>query len=198
MGTIIAGAIQLALNKDKNETGSIAPRTYLVLTAIQCLGLPLSLLLSPPQKLVRVDGTKPTFTGTARTFRSQIKAYLSQFKRKEIILLIPAFIAGQWGATYQGNYLAAYFTVRARTLASFLQAIVGIIVNLLMGWWFDTKYVRRSWQARGLWYFVLPLFTLVWIYFLVLQSRWDKNPPGEIDWSSGSFHEGVAVYILYR
>ncbi|OLN85053.1 UNC93-like protein 8 [Colletotrichum chlorophyti] len=198
LGSIIATAIQLALNKDGDTTGSIAPSTYLVLVAIQCLGLPLSLLLAPPNKLVRKDGKKPVFANSGRPFKVQLKGFLAQFKRKEVLLLIPAFITAQWGVTYQGNYMAAYFTVRARTLSGFIIAVVGAISNILAGWWLDTKHLRRTTQARWSWYFLLALFTLVWVWNLVVQERWAKQSPGEIDWSSGNFGEGVAIFILYR
>ncbi|KAF7543406.1 hypothetical protein G7Z17_g10767 [Cylindrodendrum hubeiense] len=198
LGSIIATAIQLGLNKDASETGSISPNTYLVLVAIQCLGLPLAFLISPPEKLIREDGKKPTFANANRTFKSQLAGFLAQFKRKEIILMIPAYITAQWGVTYQGNYMAAYFTVRARTLSGFLTAVVGAAVNVLAGWWLDTNHVRRSTQARGLWYALLALFTLVWIWNIVIQERWARESPGAIDWSSHNYGQGVAIFILYR
>ncbi|KAI8713452.1 hypothetical protein NCS52_01289900 [Fusarium sp. LHS14.1] len=175
LGSIIASAIQLALNKDSSAKGAISTKTYLVLIAIQCLGLPLALLLAPAHKLVRSDGKKPTFGSTNRTFKTQVRGYLTQFRRREVLLLIPAFITAQWGVTYQGNYLAAYFTVRAHT-----------------------KHLKWSTQARSMWYFLLALFTLVWIWNLVIQTRWAKESPGDIDWSSRNFRVGVAIFILYR
>ncbi|KXH47491.1 hypothetical protein CNYM01_02865 [Colletotrichum nymphaeae SA-01] len=198
LGSIIATAIQLAINKDSDKTGAISPSTYLVLVAIQCLGLPLSLLLAPPNKLIRKDGKKPIFANSQRTFKTQFKGFLAQFKRREVLLLIPAFITAQWGVTYQGNYMAAYFTVRARTLAGFIIAVVGAISNVLAGWWLDSKHLKRTTQARWSWYFLLALFTLVWIWNLVVQERWARKSPGEIDWVSESFGEGVAIFILYR
>ncbi|KAJ0313828.1 hypothetical protein COL516b_000773 [Colletotrichum fioriniae] len=198
LGSIIATAIQLAINKDSDTTGVISPSTYLVLVAIQCLGLPLSLLLAPPDKLIRKDGKKPIFANSQRTFKTQARGFLAQFKRKEILLLIPAFITAQWGVTYQGNYMAAYFTVRARTLAGFIIAVVGAISNVLAGWWLDSNHLKRTTQARWSWYFLLALFTLVWVWNLVVQERWARKSPGEIDWVSESFGEGVAIFILYR
>ncbi|TEA18663.1 UNC93-like protein [Colletotrichum sidae] len=180
LGSIIATAIQLALNKDGDTTGSISPSTYLVLVAIQCLGLPLALLLSPPEKLARRDGTKPTFADPRRSFKTQLGAFAAQSRRRE------------------GNYMAAYFTVRARTLSGFLIAVVGAVANLLSGWWLDTGHLRRSTQARWSWYFLLALFTLVWVWNIVVQERWARHSPGEIDWSSAGFGEGVAIFILYR
>ncbi|KAH7232671.1 major facilitator superfamily domain-containing protein [Fusarium solani] len=198
LGSIIASSIQLGINKSANSTGSISPRTYLVLVGLQCLGLPLSLLISSPHKLVRTDGQKPRFANPNRTWRSELRGFIHQFRRKEVVLLVPAFIASQWGLTYQGNYLATYYTVRARTLASFTISIIGCIANLLTGWWLDTKRVSRSFQGRSLWYFVLGLFTVVWIWNLVIQARWDDKPPMPIDWSDRKYGEGLVVFVLYH
>ncbi|KAF4309865.1 MFS general substrate transporter [Botryosphaeria dothidea] len=197
LGSIIGTAIQLAINKDGDQTGAIAPKTYLVLVALQCLGLPLAFLISPPHKLIREDGKTPTFSAQSKDFKTQTLAFLRLFKRKEVILLIPAFITAQWGVTYQGNYLTAYFTVRARALAGFLIAVTGALTNLLTGWWLDTKYLRRTTQARWSWFFTLALFTGTWIWNIVVQVRWaEKNP--EIDWNSSNFGAGVGIYIIYR
>ncbi|GME26037.1 MFS general substrate transporter [Neofusicoccum parvum] len=197
LGSIIGTAIQLAINKDGGQTGAIAPKTYLVLVALQCLGLPLSLLLSPPEKLIRRDGKKPTFSNQAQDFRTQTLAFFRIFKRKEVILLIPAFITAQWGVTYQGNYLAAYFTVRARALAGFLIAITGAMTNLLTGWWLDTRHLKRTTLARWSWFFTLALFTGTWVWNITVQLKWaEKNP--EIDWASSNFSSGVGIYIIYR
>lgn len=198
LGSIIAASIQLSLNSDKDKTGAISPKTYIVLIAIQCLGLPLALLLSPPDKLVRDDGRKPTFANQNRTFKNQLVGFLQQFKRKEIVLFIPAYITAQWGITYQGNYMAAYFTVRARTLAGLITALVGVVVNIIGGWWLDTRKLRRSTQARSFWYATFALYTLVWIWNIVIQERWAKNSPGEIDWSGDKWNQGVAIFTLYR
>lgn len=59
LGRIIAGGIELGLNAGGASQGPVFPGTYLVLIGLSCAGLPLSLLLSPPNKIVRRDGTKP-------------------------------------------------------------------------------------------------------------------------------------------
>ncbi|CAK4034200.1 duf895 domain membrane [Lecanosticta acicola] len=198
LGSIIGTAIQLAINKDGDTTGAIAPRTYLVLVAIQCLGLPLSFLISPPEKLVRKDGKKPVFANRNGGFKSQLLLFLAQLKRKEVVLLIPAFVSAQWGSAYYGNWLTEYYSVRARTLSGFVVAVVGAIVNILSGWLLDTKLIRRSTQAKSTWYSLLALFTAIWIWNLILQARWDSSPPGDIDWNSRLFSQGMALYVLFR
>lgn len=100
LGSIIAGAIKLALNADGSQKGSISPKTYLVLIALQCCGPFLALLIAPPNKLIRSDGTKPSYSGSNRTWRSELFALGKTFTRKEIILLLPVVISSQWGQTY--------------------------------------------------------------------------------------------------
>ncbi|KAF7557268.1 hypothetical protein G7Z17_g807 [Cylindrodendrum hubeiense] len=60
-GTVIGSSVQLSLNVHNSSQGSVTPNTYLALIALSCLGLPLSLTISPPDKLLRTDGTVPTF-----------------------------------------------------------------------------------------------------------------------------------------
>jgi hypothetical protein len=58
LGQLIGASIQLSLNIKQNKRGKVGYSTYLVLIGLQCLGLPLALLLSPPEKVIRPDGTK--------------------------------------------------------------------------------------------------------------------------------------------
>ncbi|KAK8231273.1 hypothetical protein BKA81DRAFT_383711 [Phyllosticta paracitricarpa] len=177
LGSIIGSAIQLALNKDGSTTGSISTQTYLALVAIQCLGLPLAFLLSPPDKLIRTDGKKPTFSSHGRSWRAQTTEFFHILRHKDMLLLIPAFISSEWGQTYKGSYLTAYFSVRSRALVGFLVAVVGAIVNVLCRWWLDTRWVKRSTQARATWLRTLALFTAMWIWYLVVQIRWSRDGP---------------------
>lgn len=107
IGSLIASSIQLALNTDQDQAGSISPKTYLVLVGLTCAGFPLSLLLSPPEKLIRRDGTKPTNSSKNTSIKQGFKQFWAVCRTKHIYMLIPIFITAQWGQTYNGNYLAA-------------------------------------------------------------------------------------------
>ncbi|THX49858.1 hypothetical protein D6D08_09916, partial [Aureobasidium pullulans] len=123
IGRLIASSIQLGISvnqKDSNKAGAIDPQVYLVLIGLTCAGLPLSLLISPPEKVIRRDGTKPVFTSGQTTLKQGCRDFWAVWKTKHIYMLIPIFITAQWGQTYNGNYLAAYFSVRGRTLAGFV------------------------------------------------------------------------------
>lgn len=106
MGPLIGGAISLALNANTAEKGKVSYTTHLGLVAISSLGAPLALLLSQPQNVVRSDGTQiPYMKKTG--FAIEARAIWRQLRNKYMILLVPIFLAGQFGVTYQGNYLTS-------------------------------------------------------------------------------------------
>jgi MFS family permease len=197
LGQIIGSSIQLALNAQIDQKGSISLDTYLVLVGLQCLGLPLSLLLSPPEKLIREDGTKPTFSARKKTFLGEVKAFWKIATRKHIALLIPIFITVQWGQTYEGNFLAKYFTVRARALSALIISFVGVIVNLLAGWLLDRKRVRRSLRSKISWIALATIFTAAWIWNLIIAVDYSRTLPS-LDYTSPGFGAGAGAYIFYR
>ncbi|RFU23713.1 hypothetical protein B7463_g12625, partial [Scytalidium lignicola] len=177
-GSLIGGAINLALNVKDSKTGKVGYTTYLVLISIQCCGLPLALLLSPPERVIRDDGTQvPRIKNT--TWLTEGKAIWKLLRSRRILLLIPVFIVGNWGSVYTGNYFATFFSVRSRALGSFLTAIAGISGDLLTGLALDYKPWSRSLRAK-----------VIWVLY-------DRTGP-KLDWDSAGFGRGFAPYILWN
>lgn len=105
-GPLIGGCISLALNVETDHRGKVSYETYLGLIAISALGAPCALLLSQPGKVVRSDGSRvPHLRGTS--IGRETRAIWRQLKSPYLVLLIPVFLAGQFGVTYQGNYLTS-------------------------------------------------------------------------------------------
>ncbi|KZF18927.1 hypothetical protein L228DRAFT_286164 [Xylona heveae TC161] len=197
IGQIIANSIQLGLNAQADQQGSISPNTYLVLIALQCLGLPLSLTIAEPKKLIRSDGTKPLIGSRRTPIKQGFKDFWSVIKRKEIFMLVPIFITAQWAQTYEGNYLVTYFSVRGRALAGFIASIVSFVVDILLGILLDNKYLRRSVTAKASWIFIFVAYTATWIYHFILQADLSRTTPS-LDINSHGFGRAAGVYILYR
>ncbi|KAK2809108.1 hypothetical protein FQN50_004162 [Emmonsiellopsis sp. PD_5] len=199
LGSIIASSIQLALNMDNDQQGSISPNTFLVLIALQCLGLPLALTIAPIDKLIRTDGTKPQFASRKTPFKEGFKRFWGVCKQQRIYLLVPSFLSAQWAATYQGMYLVSYFTVRGRTLAGFIISILSVAIDLWFGWLLDTKLFtnRRSITARVTWLIIVLSFTATFIYNFVLEVEFSRTKPA-LDIDSPDYGRAVAVYCLYR
>lgn len=106
LGPLVGGSISLALNVTTKSTGKVSYNTYLGLIAISSLGAPFALLLSQPQKVVRSDGTKIQYT-RQKSIGAEARAIWRQLKSAYLLLLIPVFLAGQFGVTYQSNYLTS-------------------------------------------------------------------------------------------
>ena len=106
MGPLVGGAISLALNSKTNSAGKVTYTTYLGLVAISSLGAPFALLLSQPQDVVRSDGTPIPYMKKT-SIAIEARAIWQQLLNKYMLLLIPVFLAGQFGTTYQYTYLAS-------------------------------------------------------------------------------------------
>lgn len=199
LGQIIGASIQLSLNINNNHTGKVGYATYLVLIALQCLGLPLALLLSPPEKVIRADGSQVGNPARARNFLREMGKLWRLLKTKRIFLLIPILITGTWNGTYLGIYLTKYFSVRARTLGSLLAALVATVADLFWGWFLDLKFVRRSTMAKLTWaIFSVVIFSLFG-WAVSNQYLYDHSPTKvNLDWDSPGFGRGFAVNILFR
>ncbi|KAJ5534660.1 Major facilitator superfamily domain general substrate transporter [Penicillium freii] len=199
MGPLVGGAISLALNVNTAHVGKVTYTTYLGLVAISSLGAPFALLLSQPQDVIRSNGTKiPYMKKTSLSVET--RAIWKQLRNKYMLLLIPVFLAGQFGATYQGNYLTTYFTVRSRALASFLTAVVGAAANISTGLFLDLKFLSRGTRSKIVYIVVLVFVTTSWVWNAVVETKLSRmaEPPA-FDLGDGPFfNSAFTVYIFFR
>ncbi|KAK2052703.1 hypothetical protein LY76DRAFT_555267, partial [Colletotrichum caudatum] len=199
MGPLVGGAISLALNIGTSQKGKVTYTTYLGLVAISSLGAPCALLLSQPQKVVRADGTEIPYMKKT-TFGIEARAIWKQLRNKYMLLLVPVFLAGQFGTTYQGNYLTTYFTVRSRALASFLTAVVGASANVATGAVLDMKRFGRPAKSKAVYLAVLVCVTAAWTWVAVVETRLSgmADPPS-LDLGDGAaFGSAFAVYMVFK
>ncbi|RAK72718.1 MFS general substrate transporter [Aspergillus fijiensis CBS 313.89] len=199
MGPLVGGAISLALNINTAHAGKVTYTTYLGLVAISSLGAPFALLLSQPQQVVRSNGTPIPYMRRT-SLKIEARAIWKQLHNKYMLLLIPVFLAGQFGTTYQGNYLTTYFTVRSRAVASFLTAVVGAAANLLTGFILDLPSLSRQARSRGVYIFVLVFVTAAWTWNAIVQTRLARmvDPP-TFDLGNGAFfNSAFTVYMFFK
>ncbi|KAJ3540802.1 hypothetical protein NM208_g4898 [Fusarium decemcellulare] len=202
VGTVIGSSVQLALNIHDSEQGSISTSTYLAMIGLSCIGLPLALTIAPPHKLIRTDGTKPTFSsGQSRIpLKEGFIGLWNATKSRHILLLMPIFITVRWSYTYQSNYLTVYFTVRGRALAGFVQTICGIIATVLWGRLLDSHKLFKSRRALcniG-WYSMLVVFVVQWIFNFYMQASLQSRVPAPVlDIYSWEYAKATAGYCLF-
>ena len=105
LGQLIGASIQLALNISTNGRGKVGYSTYLALIGLQCAGLPLALLISPPEKVIHSDGRRGRVVGKDTTIKKEVLKTWKLLKRKQMFLLVPILIGFSWNGTYVGIYM---------------------------------------------------------------------------------------------
>jgi hypothetical protein len=106
--------------------GAIATSTYLIFVAIEAVGFPVSLLISPPHKVRRADGV-PIILAAKQPWRTELLALWRAIIHPRMLLLMPIGFYSYFYGGVLSTYLTNYFTVRARALSSFIVPS-GIIV----------------------------------------------------------------------
>lgn len=198
LGSVIGTSVQLALNITNDQKGSISPKTYLVLIGLQCLGLPLSLLVSSPERLIRPDGTKAVVHTKKTPILQGFREFCKICKIKRVYLLVPIFFTWQWGQAQQGMYLIAYFTVAGRVVAGFVVALISIVADLVYGWFLDSKIIgRRSTRARAALITLCAVYTASYVYNFVTEKEF-QGTGVVFDYTSPGYARAVAVYCLWR
>ncbi|KAJ4325215.1 hypothetical protein N0V84_003597 [Fusarium piperis] len=199
LGQLIGSSIQLSLNVNSGKRGRVGYTTYLVLIALQCLGLPLAFLVSPPEKVIRSNGSRLPHTKTNKSVKDQFKKWAALLRRKQFYLLIPILVGFNWNSTYLGIYLVNYFSVRSRALASLTSGIAATAANIFWGWFFDLKVIGRPQLARITWTFLAIFMTALfgWQFAMEMEYR-GANPPVTLDWDLPGFGRGFAVQVLLR
>jgi MFS family permease len=192
---ILGGSISLAVNHNNHHKGKVTSATYLVFIGIQCLGFFFALFLSnPPQK--QNSGTSSFAWGWKREAKEMWKLGRS----KSILLLSPLFWYFGWSQAYPGTYLATYFSVRSRALASLMSAVVGILSTWLIGILLDLPWLskNRSKRAKITYAIIAILNSALWIWGLILQNKYQRTKP-VLDWTEQrSFAVGFGFYMLDR
>lgn len=210
-GPLIGGAISCAVNLRHGSRGAghVSPTTYLILVGVQCIGLPAALLLSPVKRVRRADGSSVPYVKRGETSAlKEAKALGRALVTPHILALIPVFICGMWGTVVQSNFLATTFSVRTRSLASLLTAILNLSADVISGFCMDWKVLGRDARvrARNLWFFIASVTTGLWIWMTVTEVYWNhhrKTSTGEknvVDYGehSAKFNNAFALYLLWK
>ncbi|KAG7102645.1 hypothetical protein HYQ44_020405 [Verticillium longisporum] len=191
LGQLIGSSIQLSMNVKSGQRGRVGYTTYLVLIALQCLGLPLALLISPPQKVIRPDGRRLPDPTKNKAITGEFRKWWKLLRTRQFCLLIPILVGFNWNNTYLGIYLVRYFSVRSRTLASLCSGIAATTANIFWGWFYDLKYFSRPQLAKITWFFfAITMVSLFGWQFAMEKEYSTSETPVTLDWDLPGFGRG--------
>ncbi|KAF1808452.1 MFS general substrate transporter [Eremomyces bilateralis CBS 781.70] len=197
-GQLIGAAIQLSINRNESSKGAVNISTYVALIAIQCVGLPLALLISPPNKAIRSDGTLVLASIQKSNVRLEFKRLWHLLKQPQIYFLIPVLVTFMWNSSYQGIYLTKYFSVRARTLSSLTSAIGMIIGDLLWGKWLDLSLFGRRNTAKFTWMLFSVIMVGLFGWQISNEYLYERaSLAATFDWNSPGFGRAYTVNLLF-
>ena len=199
LGQLIGAAIQLSLNVNNGSKGKVSYTTYLILIGLQCLGLPLALLVSPPEKIIHTDGHKTVPATKKPVGLGEFRNLWALLKKKQVFLLIPILVGFQWNGTYLGIYLTNYFSVRSRTLGSLVSGVVATFANIFWGWFLDRTRWSRPALAKGTWLFFATFMLALFGWQFANEKLYETTTPKvTLDWATPGFGRGFASMVLMR
>lgn len=111
-----------------------------------------------------------------------------------------------WELPYNSSYLALYFTVRSRALASLVSALAQVLTTLAFGAFLDWAALSLNRRARYAYLAMMALAGGCWVWGVIVQAGYDRqqerNDGGTrpaLDWADGpaAFGRGWALYILW-
>lgn len=216
-GPLLGGAIVLAMNNDAGAKvkGKVSYETYLVFVALQCVAAPAALLLSPPEKVQRADGTRVVLEKRG-TWKEECLALWRTSKNRHIALLLPVFWASYFNQ-YSGNFQTYYFGVRARALIGFVSNFGTLLSSQLISLWLDNKRFSVKKRIMYGYYYVVVWHVIAWwvrsssaackqlqltyvqrVYGWVVQEKYTaQSEPPLLDWEDKGFTEGFFVLLLW-
>ncbi|WWC69043.1 uncharacterized protein I206_102979 [Kwoniella pini CBS 10737] len=197
LGQLIGGAINLSKNHTAGVTGGVTPDTYIAFLIIESLAFPFAWLITPLHNVVRSDGTRVRVSekiGTKAEFRL-IKTTMTS----KLILLSALWAI--WSFFYGGTwstYLGTYFSTRARALSSLVSPFFCIIGCFGLGFILDLKGLSQRRRAQLGLFTVIILNTAVYIWTIVMQTKFNKHSPGKIDWVDKLYPSAFLPYFFVQ
>ncbi|KAJ3557296.1 hypothetical protein NM688_g1544 [Phlebia brevispora] len=175
LGSFIGSVIALAINIQDGRQSAVSISTYIAFLVIIFLGVVSSLLVLPPDLVVRSDGSVVKLK-TATRVHEEFLGMFRLLKDWRVYALLPMFFGSNYCYAYQGSVNATVFDSPTRALNATLESAGAIIGALAMGFFvLDLKRLPR--RQRG--YLGLAIVTgmtiIVWSVALAWQVTFTRN-----------------------
>ncbi|BGP27479.1 major Facilitator Superfamily protein [Rhodotorula toruloides] len=200
LGGALGSAIEVGLTW-KSTSNTVGNSVYIVFLVIAACGSFLPLLLVDPATMVRSDGTR-VIPPVHPTWKKEVVG-MWQLMRKEVILifLLPLFFSSNFGYTWQQNsFNGALFTLRTRSLNSFLFWSCQMVGAGIFGILIDLKRFRRKSRARVALVVLLAFHCAVWGSGYYYQKDYYRTPDGasipRIDLHDSGYGGRAALYVF--
>ncbi|KAI6593377.1 hypothetical protein MCOR07_006701 [Pyricularia oryzae] len=193
-GQIIGGAVNLGLNYDRDSAGKVSYDVFLFFISIQAAGPLVAMFLSRPDQVQRRDGKKVQLIIT-QDCRAEIRETTRLFCTSNFLLLVLWIGQAVFAEAVFFTYIALWFSVRSRALASFLSGIMAMTAGNGLGYWLDSARFSLKARARGAFWTIGTMQGAWWIWATVNVTRFRQTRP-TYDWTDQGFGQAFAVFLL--
>ncbi|KAK9673094.1 hypothetical protein RND81_12G145600 [Saponaria officinalis] len=200
MGGVIGGLIPFILNYHRAEAASVNDGTYVGFMCFMAFGALLSLLVLPPSKVVRDDGSVCTQIEYSNV-GTEIVEILKLFLNWKMLLIVPAAWGSNFFYTYQFNNVnGELFNLRTRGFNNVFYWGAQMLGSVGIGYLMDFSFQSR--RKRGFLGIVVVglLGTTIWGGGLANQLRYSRNHvPEKLDFkdSGGAYVGPFLLYFCY-
>jgi MFS family permease len=197
LGGVLGGLVPFSLNSNRgNKPESVSDSTYIAFMAFMLVGAALTVLVLPPARIVRDDGTKATRV-TFSSPATEGAEILKLFANWKMLLVLPAAWASNFFYTYQFNNVnGGLFTLRTKGLNNVFYWGAQMIGSAGIGYFLDFGFASR--RKRGLFgvVAVAVVGTAIWGGGLANQLKYTSVPLSDpIDFKEG--HRYAGPFLLY-
>uniref|UniRef100_A0A0E0KM24 Major facilitator superfamily (MFS) profile domain-containing protein n=1 Tax=Oryza punctata TaxID=4537 RepID=A0A0E0KM24_ORYPU len=195
LGGVLGGLLPFSLNYGRGaDAASVNDATYVAFMAFMLVGAGLTLLVLPPSRIVRDDGSRATRV-TYSSVSTEGWEILKLFSNWRMLLVLPAAWASNFFYTYQFNNVnGLLFTLRTKGLNNVFYWGAQMLGSAGIGYFLDFGFASR--RRRGLCGVaaVAVVGTAIWGGGLASQLRYSD---GEklIDFKDGRRYAGP--FLLY-
>ncbi|KAF2765746.1 hypothetical protein EJ03DRAFT_318915 [Teratosphaeria nubilosa] len=197
LGSVIGGIIPVIINRNSATTAGVPHSVYISFISIMtCAGFS-ALLLLPPHKLRRDDGSIVA-VDKARGPWEEFRANLLVFTDWKLLLMVPAFLPAECFLVFTGSVNSYHNDLRARCLLAFMAQLLQIPCGLGLQVILDHKaWSRRKRGLIGLTAVVVPLVAAwIWQFIRVRDYKRHQTRTNPTDWSDGEFGWIFVLFML--
>jgi hypothetical protein len=197
LGQLVGGSINLSRNIHNAKAGSVSLSTYLIFLIIECLGFPISWLISPASKVRKTNGHGVKLAPKL-SWGEEFRLLGQAIMMKRNLLLGVYFFYSYFYGGVLGTYLSTHFSVRARSLSTLLVPLGVIVVVFLLGLLLDMQRINQRRRAQiGLAVVMVPtLAAFIWI--TINQAIYSRHPTGSLDWTSSGWANAYLPYYILQ
>ncbi|EES10341.2 UNC93-like protein 1 [Sorghum bicolor] len=197
LGGVLGGLLPFSFNYNSgDDPKNVNDSTYIAFMAFMLVGAGLTVLVLPPARIVRDDGTKATRVTFSSPATEGVEI-LKLFANWKMLLVLPAAWASNFFYTYQFNNVnGGLFTLRTKGLNNVFYWGAQMIGSAGIGYFLDFGFASR--RKRGLVgvVAVAVLGTAIWGGGLANQLKYRTVPLlHPIDFKDG--HRYAGPFLLY-